>query len=173
MTRQRPWVVGNQTSSAWMAASFSNTALGVSPGACSCGRCFSVAVKQCARKATRMCASTRGPTGGESADFPGRSSGSKLTPEQVRGDDGRERKTTRIFHGGKLRVIRCQEVFDVCRRRGAGRRGGGMRAVGGSQGRSGGRALPSIRIPSDSGQAPDAVSAAGDGSRNAAWRAAQ
>lgn len=46
----------------------------------------------------------------------------KLTPEQVRKDDGREWKTTKIFYGGKRRVIRYKEVSDVYWQRGAGKR---------------------------------------------------
>ncbi|MEI6749298.1 MAG: hypothetical protein WCM93_09070, partial [Bacteroidota bacterium] len=46
----------------------------------------------------------------------------KLTPEQVRIDAGREWKTTIIFYGGKRRVIRYKEVFDVYWQHGAGKR---------------------------------------------------
>jgi len=46
----------------------------------------------------------------------------KLTPEQVRKDDGREWKTTKIFYGGKRRVIRYKEVSAVYWQRGAGKR---------------------------------------------------
>jgi len=46
----------------------------------------------------------------------------KFTPEQVRQDDGRDWKTTKIFHGGKRRKIRCKEVAGVYWQRGAGQR---------------------------------------------------
>jgi hypothetical protein len=46
----------------------------------------------------------------------------KLTPEQVRQDGGREWKTTKIFYGGKRRIIRYKEVADVYWQRGAGKR---------------------------------------------------
>ena len=37
----------------------------------------------------------------------------KFTPEQIRKDDSRDWKTTKIFYGGKRRVIRYKEVADV------------------------------------------------------------
>ena len=37
----------------------------------------------------------------------------KFTPEQVRQDEARQWKTTKIFYGGKRRVIRYKEVADV------------------------------------------------------------
>jgi hypothetical protein len=37
----------------------------------------------------------------------------KFTPEQVRQDDGRQWKTTKIFYGGKRRTIRYKEVAEV------------------------------------------------------------
>jgi hypothetical protein len=43
----------------------------------------------------------------------------KFTPEQVRQDDGRPWKTTKIFYGGKRRTIRYKEVADVYWQRGA------------------------------------------------------
>lgn len=46
----------------------------------------------------------------------------KFTPEQVRKDDGRAWKTTRIFYGGKRRKIRYKEVADLYWQRGAGKR---------------------------------------------------
>jgi hypothetical protein len=46
----------------------------------------------------------------------------KFTPEQVRQDDSREWKTTKIFYGGKRRTIRYKEVADVYWQRGAGKR---------------------------------------------------
>lgn len=46
----------------------------------------------------------------------------KFTPEQVRQDDGREWKTTKVFYGGKRRTIRYKEVADVYWQRGAGKR---------------------------------------------------
>ena len=46
----------------------------------------------------------------------------KFTPEQVRKDDGRNWKTTKIFYGGKRRKIRYKEVVDVYWQRGAGKR---------------------------------------------------
>lgn len=46
----------------------------------------------------------------------------KFTPEQVRQDDGREWKTTKIFYGGKRRTIRYKEVADVYWQGGAGKR---------------------------------------------------
>ena len=38
----------------------------------------------------------------------------KFTPEQVRQDQSREWKTTKIFYGGKRRKIRYKEVAEVC-----------------------------------------------------------
>ncbi len=46
----------------------------------------------------------------------------KFTPEQVRQDDSREWKTTKIFYGGKRRRIRYKEVSAVHWQRGAGKR---------------------------------------------------
>jgi len=46
----------------------------------------------------------------------------KFTPEQIRQDDSRDWKTTKIFYGGKRRVIRYKEVADVHWQRGAGQR---------------------------------------------------
>jgi len=46
----------------------------------------------------------------------------KFTPEQIRKDDSRDWKTTKIFYGGKRRVIRYKEVADVHWQRGAGKR---------------------------------------------------
>jgi hypothetical protein len=46
----------------------------------------------------------------------------KFTPEQVRQDDVRGWKTTKIFYGGKRRKIRYKEVVDVYWQRGAGKR---------------------------------------------------
>ncbi len=46
----------------------------------------------------------------------------KFTPEQVRKDDGRAWKTTRIFYGGKRRKIRYKDVADLYWQRGAGKR---------------------------------------------------
>ena len=46
----------------------------------------------------------------------------KFTPEQSRKDDSRDWKTTKIFYGGKRRVIRYKEVADVHWQRGAGKR---------------------------------------------------
>lgn len=46
----------------------------------------------------------------------------KFTPEQIRKDDSRDWKTTKIFYGGKRRVIRYKEVADVHWQRGAGNR---------------------------------------------------
>ena len=43
----------------------------------------------------------------------------KFTPEQVRQDEGRGWKTTKIFYGGKRRKIRYKEVVDVYWQRGA------------------------------------------------------
>ena len=46
----------------------------------------------------------------------------KFTPEQVRKDESRAWKTTKIFYGGKRRKIRYKEVGDVYWQRGAARR---------------------------------------------------
>ena len=46
----------------------------------------------------------------------------KFTPEQVRRDDDREWKTTKIFYGGKSRKIRYKEVSEVYWQRGASKR---------------------------------------------------
>ena len=46
----------------------------------------------------------------------------KFTPEQVRKDDSRGWKTTKIFYGGKRRKVRYKETTDVYWQRGAGRR---------------------------------------------------
>jgi hypothetical protein len=46
----------------------------------------------------------------------------KFTPEQVRKDDDRGWKTTRIFYGGKRRKIRYKELGNVFWQRGAGKR---------------------------------------------------
>jgi hypothetical protein len=46
----------------------------------------------------------------------------KFTPEQVRQDDSRAWKTTKIFYGGKRRRIRYKEIADLYWQRGAGRR---------------------------------------------------
>jgi hypothetical protein len=46
----------------------------------------------------------------------------KFTPEQVRKDDSRGWKTTKIFYGGKRRKIRYKEVANVYWQRGAGQR---------------------------------------------------
>lgn len=46
----------------------------------------------------------------------------KFTPEQVRQDDSRGWKTTKIFYGGKRRKIRYKEVAAVYWQRGAGQR---------------------------------------------------
>jgi len=46
----------------------------------------------------------------------------KFTPEQVRQDDDRAWKTTKIFYGGKLRKVRYKEVAAVYWQRGAGQR---------------------------------------------------
>lgn len=43
----------------------------------------------------------------------------KFTPEQVRQDESREWKTTKIFYGGKRRTVRYKEVADVYWQRGA------------------------------------------------------
>ncbi len=46
----------------------------------------------------------------------------KFTPEQVRQDESRIYKTTRIFYGGKRRKIRYKEIVGVYWQRGAGQR---------------------------------------------------
>jgi hypothetical protein len=46
----------------------------------------------------------------------------KFTPEQVRKDEGRAWKTTKIFYGGKRRKVRYKEVPEVYWQRGAGQR---------------------------------------------------
>jgi hypothetical protein len=46
----------------------------------------------------------------------------KFTPEQVRKDDSRGWKTTKIFYGGKRRKVRYKETTDVYWQRGAGQR---------------------------------------------------
>jgi hypothetical protein len=46
----------------------------------------------------------------------------KFTPEQIRKDESRAYKTTRIFYGGKRRKIRYKEVDSVYWQRGAGQR---------------------------------------------------
>jgi len=46
----------------------------------------------------------------------------KITPEQVRKDESREWKTTKIFYGGKRRKIRYKAVSNLYWQRGAGRR---------------------------------------------------
>jgi hypothetical protein len=46
----------------------------------------------------------------------------KFTPEQVRGDDDRAWKTTKIFYGGKRRKVRYKELTEVYWQRGAGQR---------------------------------------------------
>ena len=46
----------------------------------------------------------------------------KFTPEQVRKDENRAWKTTKIFYGGKRRKIRYKEVVEVYWQRGAGQR---------------------------------------------------
>jgi hypothetical protein len=46
----------------------------------------------------------------------------KFTPEQVRQNDGRDWKTTKIFYGGKRRKIRYKQVAEVLWQRGAGQR---------------------------------------------------
>src|SRR5579872_4235552 len=43
----------------------------------------------------------------------------KFTPEQVRKDDGRAWKTTKIFYGGKRRKVRYKEVAEVYWQNGA------------------------------------------------------
>ena len=68
-----------------------------------------------ARKDARLC--FRAPLG--SRRFYGTE---KFTPEQVRQDQSRAWKTTKIFYGGKRRKIRYKEVPDVLWQRGAGQR---------------------------------------------------
>jgi hypothetical protein len=46
----------------------------------------------------------------------------KFTPEQVRKDDSRVWKTTKIFYGGKRRKIRYKEISNLYWQRGAGKR---------------------------------------------------
>jgi hypothetical protein len=46
----------------------------------------------------------------------------KFTPEQVRKDEGRAWKMTKIFYAGKRRRIRYKELGDVCWQRGAAKR---------------------------------------------------
>jgi len=46
----------------------------------------------------------------------------KFTPEQVRKDESRDWKTTRIFYGGKRRTIRYKELGNIYWQRGAARR---------------------------------------------------
>jgi len=46
----------------------------------------------------------------------------KFTPQQVRKDESRAFKTTKIFYGGKRRMIPYKEVSNVFRQRGAGQR---------------------------------------------------
>jgi hypothetical protein len=46
----------------------------------------------------------------------------KFTPEQIRQDDGRDWKTTKIFYGGKRRKIRYKQVCEVYWQHGAGKR---------------------------------------------------
>jgi hypothetical protein len=65
-----------------------------------------------ARKDAKLC--FRAP--GDSRRFYGLE---KFTPEQVRQDDSRDWKTTKIFYGGKRRKIRYKEVADVYWQRGA------------------------------------------------------
>jgi hypothetical protein len=65
-----------------------------------------------ARRDARLC--WRAPTG--SRRFYGVE---KFTPEQVRQDDRRGWKTTKIFYGGKRRKIRYKEVVEVYWQRGA------------------------------------------------------
>jgi hypothetical protein len=68
-----------------------------------------------ARKDAKLC--FRAPVG--SRRFYG---AEKLTPEQVRQDESRGWKTTKIFYGGKRRKIRYKEVVAVYWQRGAGQR---------------------------------------------------
>jgi len=65
-----------------------------------------------ARKDAKLC--FRAP--GDSRRFYGLQ---KFTPEQVRQDDSRGWKTTKIFYGGKRRKIRYKEVAEVYWQRGA------------------------------------------------------
>jgi len=46
----------------------------------------------------------------------------KFTPEQVRKDESRIWKTTRIFYGGQRRKVRYKELGDVYWQRGAAKR---------------------------------------------------
>jgi len=68
-----------------------------------------------ARKDAKLC--LRAPAG--SRRFYGVD---KFTPEQVRKDDGRQWKTTKIFYGGKRRTIRYKEVANVYWQGGASKR---------------------------------------------------
>jgi DDE superfamily endonuclease len=65
-----------------------------------------------ARKDAKLCFRAAG----DSRRFYG---AGKFTPEQVRQDEGRGWKTTKIFYGGKRRKIRYKEVADVYWQRGA------------------------------------------------------
>jgi len=65
-----------------------------------------------ARKDARLC--FHAPAG--SRRFYGEE---KFTPDQIRQDDARSWKTTKIFYGGKRRKIRYKEVADVYWQRGA------------------------------------------------------
>ncbi len=65
-----------------------------------------------ARKDSKLC--LRAPTG--SRRFYGTE---KFTPEQVRKDDDRAWKTTKIFYGGKRRKVRYKEVAEVYWQNGA------------------------------------------------------
>jgi hypothetical protein len=68
-----------------------------------------------ARRDARLC--SRAPA--DSRRFYGVD---KFTPEQVRQDDSRDWKTTKIFYGGKRRKVRYKEVAEVHWQHGAGRR---------------------------------------------------
>jgi hypothetical protein len=68
-----------------------------------------------ARKDAKLC--FRAPT--DSRRFYGVE---KFTPEQVRQDDSRAWKTTKIFYGGKRRKIRYKEISEVYWQRGGGKR---------------------------------------------------
>jgi hypothetical protein len=68
-----------------------------------------------ARKDAKLC--FRAPT--DSRRFYGVE---KFTPEQVRQDDSRDWKTTKIFYGGKRRKIRYKEISEVYWQRGGGKR---------------------------------------------------
>jgi hypothetical protein len=68
-----------------------------------------------ARKDARLCFGAAG----DSRRFYGVD---KFTPEQVRKDESRAWKTTKIFYGGKRRKIRYKEVTEVYWQRGAGQR---------------------------------------------------